>query len=416
MKFEYFIAKRLYKKPKSNKTQSSTRPIVRLSLIGISLSLAVMLMAVSIMMGFKRDVRKYAYSTTGNLVIYKYGSSVNNAQEPIRAPHELLRLLKKTPGVKDTYPIIYQPGIFKTDSLFEGAIFLGVDDTFKSAYFSDNLTQGSFDLKDNSDEPVNPILITKEVAHKINAKIGDKIKGYFFTTKIKVRAFTVRGIYESGGVDTAPILCNINTLRRVNGWDQDQVVRIMINVDNAYNPLTVANDIINKLKERQDLLFDNTLTINSAEEISPEIFSWLDMLDSNIILLLTLLIIVSGFTMITGLIILVLDNTTTIGVLKSLGASNGSIQKIFITLSGMLVGKALVFGNLIAFTLCMVQKYGRIIKLNPETYFMNAVPIQFDLVAWILINAGTLILIMLMIWGPSKIIYKITPAQTMKFD
>lgn len=416
MNFERFIALRISKKEK-DANKANTRPMVRLTIIGIAISLSVMLLSVSIMRGFKKEVRKHAYNLSGQITIYPYGTEPGNTTQFIKAGKDLLNAINNVDGVSRVSPAVRQVGVIKTDSAYNSTLLLGIDSTFDTRFYEKNLRSGNIDELFTPLEGTNPLLLPKVTAEKLKLKTGEKIRIYFIGENIKVRSFTIVGIYESGTkADQSTALCPITTLQKINNWQPDNFSQLMIWGETEADNREISDRIVTSLQSNQQLLGSQRLGINTAEEIYPVIFGWLNMLDGNVALLMALMVLVAGFTMITGLIILLLDNTILIGTLKALGSTNKSIRKVFQNLSAILIIKGLFWGNATALVICFLQSYFNIVKLNPEAYLMDVVPISINIFQWIAINLGALFLILLMTWGPTRIISRINPSETMRFE
>ena len=233
---------------------------------------------------------------------------------------------------------------------------------------------------------------------------------------MRVRVYTLVGIYESTGLELSPALCPMISLQRLNQWGSDSYSRLMIMLRHPGDAEKELNKLITRLQAHPDLIANEDYGMNLGQELQPELFNWLTFLDTNVYALLGLMILVAGFSMITGLIILVLDKSRQIGILKALGATNSLLRKVFLLLSGHLILRGMIWGNVLALILCLLQKQFKIIHLNPANYFMSSVPIHFDLLAWIGINLGTLLLILLMVLVPAGLVSRIRPAESMRID
>ena len=234
--------------------------------------------------------------------------------------------------------------------------------------------------------------------------------------KMRVRAFQLVGIYESAGLELSPALCPLVTLQRLRKWDEHSYSRLLIMVDEADEAPEVLDRLVRELEQRPELIGSERYGLNLGQELQPELFSWLAVLDTNVYALLALMLLVGGFSMITGLVILVLDKSRQIGILKALGSKDSTLRLSLLLLSGRIIIKGLFWGNLLALSLCLLQQHYRIIRLNPANYFTDAVPIQLDLLLWLGINLGTLVLILAMILIPTRLVGRIRPAESMRID
>ncbi len=416
MFFERFIAGRLLHSVNEH-GRTGIRPMIRLTITGIAISLCVMLLSVSIMQGFKAEVKGHAYSLSGRMTLYPYGAGIDGNEKSITLSPELRQLVLSIPQITDATPVVRQVGVLKTDSTYLGMQLMGIDSLLPADFFRKNMRMGHWNALFAPHEGVTPILLPKAVTDLLELNLGDKVKIYFMGSKIRVRPFEIVGIYESGTTaEKSMAFCPLRLLQRTNGWAENQFSALVLNTKPEASVEKVCEEVIATLQSNPKVIGNQEMGINTAEELYPVIFGWLDMLDGNVALLMVLMLLVAGFTMITGLIIMVLNRTQLIGILKALGADNRSVRNIFMRLSAVLVIKGLLWGNAAALLLCLIQHNTHIIKLNPETYFMDAVPIHIHLPVWLAINVGAVVLILLIVWGPTRIIARIRPSDTMRFE
>lgn len=417
MYYHSLVATRLFKtKDKNNK--SSLSPIVRISVIGVALCISVMLIAVAITLGFKEQASSYSRALTGDISLSRFTSNISEKSLPIEVSQNIVKKVRQTPGVLSASPIGLTAGILKQDSAFSGLTIMGVDSLADLSLFNSLILKGHslLDKGIKEEEGENPAMIPNEVASKLNLKIGDKTKLYIIQNQsIKVRPITIAGIYAATK-STDPCIVRLGLLQRMMNWDKDQISYLKIMVKDPEKTDIIRDRISGSLANDKEMPTSYRLGMSTTEEMNPELYEWLRMIDSNIYLLLTLMALVSGFTMIAGLVILVLDKVNMIAVFKAIGATNRSIRFIFIRLSTLLILRGVFYGNIIALVLCAIQKYFKVIKLNREIYFMDYAPISFNLFLWILVNIGAVIVILLMILGPSRIISRISPSKTMRFE
>ena len=250
----------------------------------------------------------------------------------------------------------------------------------------------------------------------MNYKVGDAVRIYFFGEKMRVRVFELQAIYESTGLELSPALCPISSLQRLNRWDENTYSRLIIMLQDPDAAYPMLEHLISTLQARPDLIGEENYGLNLGQELQPELFNWLAFLDTNVYALLSLMVLVGGFAMITGLIIIVLDKSKQIGILKALGATNRQLRQTFLQIAARLILRGIFWGNAIALVLSLAQRHFKIIKLNPANYFTDSVPIHFDLPLWIAINVGTLIVILLMVLVPASLVSRIHPAESMRMD
>mgnify|MGYP001745451142 FL=1 len=410
-----FLAKGLSR----GKERQGTRrlsSILRLTTIGVALSLSVMLLSVTIILGFHRQVHEFAFSQTGHISLNGYGSDWKTSTTPIRISPRLLTYLRDQADIETATPLVQQAGLLKTEDDFSGILLYGIDSSFRSRYFEENIRSGSFPSFATTSGDRPPIVLPSHVARRMGYQVGDHIRIYFFGEKMRIRVFELQAIYESTGLELSPALCPITTLQKLNHWDEHTFSRLLIMLREPDKAGAVLEHIITSLQARPDLIGEENYGMNLGQELQPELFNWLAFLDTNVYALLSLMLLVGGFAMITGLIIIVLDKSRQIGILKALGATNSQLRQTFLLIAARLILKGVFWGNLLALTLSLVQRHYKVIKLNPANYFTDAVPIHFDLGLWLGINVGTLVVILLMVIVPASLVSRIHPAESMRID
>ena len=390
--------------------------ILRLTTIGVALSLSVMLLSVTIILGFHRQIHEFAFSQTGHISLNGYGSDWKTSTTPIRISPRLLTYLRDQADIETATPLVQQAGLLKTKDDFSGILLYGIDSSFRSRYFEENIRSGSFPSFATTSGDRPPIVLPSHVARRMGYQVGDHIRIYFFGEKMRIRVFVLQAIYESTGLELSPALCPITTLQKLNHWDEHTFSRLLIMLREPEKAGAVLEHIITSLQARPDLIGEENYGMNLGQELQPELFNWLAFLDTNVYALLSLMLLVGGFAMITGLIIIVLDKSRQIGILKALGATNSQLRQTFLLIAARLILKGVLWGNLLALTLSLVQRHYKVIKLNPANYFTDAVPIHFDLGLWLGINVGTLAVILLMVIVPASLVSRIHPAESMRID
>lgn len=390
--------------------------LLRLTTIGVALSLSVMLLSVTIILGFHRQIHEFAFSQTGHISLNGYGSNWKTSTTPVYVSPELLSFLREEKGVSSVSPLIQQAGLLKTEGDFSGILLYGIDSTFRSRYFTEQVKSGTLPSFSESEYSRPPIVLPSHVARRMNYKVGDAVRIYFFGEKMRVRVFELQAIYESTGLELSPALCPISSLQRLNHWDENTYSRLIIMLQDPDTAYPTLEHLISTLQARPDLIGEENYGLNLGQELQPELFNWLAFLDTNVYALLSLMVLVGGFAMITGLIIIVLDKSKQIGILKALGATNRQLRQTFLQIAARLILRGIFWGNAIALVLSLAQRQFKIIKLNPANYFTDSVPIHFDLPLWIAINVGTLIVILLMVLVPASLVSRIHPAESMRMD
>lgn len=390
--------------------------LLRLTTIGVALSLSVMLLSVTIILGFHRQIHEFAFSQTGHISLNGYGSNWKTSTTPVYVSPELLSFLREEKGVSSVSPLIQQAGLLKTEGDFSGILLYGIDSTFRSRYFTEQVKSGTLPSFSESEYSRPPIVLPSHVARRMNYKVGDAVRIYFFGEKMRVRVFELQAIYESTGLELSPALCPISSLQRLNHWDENTYSRLIIMLQDPDAAYPTLEHLISTLQARPDLIGEENYGLNLGQELQPELFNWLAFLDTNVYALLSLMVLVGGFAMITGLIIIVLDKSKQIGILKALGATNRQLRQTFLQIAARLILRGIFWGNAIALVLSLAQRHFKVIKLNPANYFTDSVPIHFDLPLWVAINVGTLIVILLMVLVPASLVSRIHPAESMRMD
>lgn len=403
---EWKIAQRLYFSEKNNRR--SSRPAVRVALGGIVIGVMVMLVAISVVVGFKNEITQKVAGFGSHIQVVNFDNNSTYELQPIRVNDSLIHSLQAIPHVVHVSKFASKPGIIKTDSAFQGIVFKG---TNYWEYFEQNLVEGRLP-QDN-----NEVLLSTELAQQLNLALEDGFLCYFIDDELRVRRLYISGIYNTcmSEMDQIFILGNIELIRRLNTWDENQVSGLEILVDDLYH-LEETTDAVyfataNRLDEEGNAFYTQNL-----QQLNPQIFGWLDLLDMNVVIIIILMFCVSGFSIITGLIILILDSVTLIGTLKALGTDNQFVRRIFIYQAIMLVGKGMLWGNVLGIALCLLQFTTHVIPLNAASYYVSYVPMAFPWGWWMLLNVVTLALSWLILLAPSSIVAQISPAKVMHFE
>ncbi len=406
MQFERFIAERLYF---SQQTEGkSSRPAVRVALAGLIIGVMVMSITVCVVVGFKQTVTDKVVGFAAHLRVVNFENNNTFELSPIMASDSMLHALGALPHIESVNTFVTKPGILKTDEAFQGIVFKG---TTYWTYFEENLIEGHLPEKENE------VLLSRKLCDLMELSVGDAVLSYFVGENVKVRKFVVSGIYRTGFTefDERFILGQMDVVRHLNGWSDDEVSGIELRVDNLRN-LYEASDYVffataNRLDEK-----GNGYYMETMEQLNPQVFSWLDLLDMNVVIIILLMLAVSGFNIISGLIILILDSIQLVGVLKALGATNKQVRGVFITQGVMLIGKGVIWGNVIGLALCAIQYWFHVIPLDAATYYVNYVPIAFPVGWLLLLNVGTILVSTVILLAPSAIVKKVSPAEVMRFE
>src|SRR5512133_181094 len=395
---------------------SFSGPIIRISVAGIALSLAVMIVAVATVTGFKNEIRRKIIGFGSHNQIVNYDANSSYETEPISTNQPFLPILKTIAGIRHVQVFATKPGIIKTRSDIQGAIAKGVGSDFDWTFFSENLVEGKI-FKVTDSARTNQVLVSKYFADLLKLKTGDRFAMYFIDEQPRGRTFTVSGIYRTSLVefDRQFILVDIAHIQSLNHWDSSQVSGFEILIDD-YNSLDRISAEVFNIAGVQFNPDGSKLRVINVRDRYPQIFDWLGLIDKNVWVLLCLMLIVSAINMISGLFIIILDRTTMIGILKALGMNNRGVRSIFMYQSVYLIVKGLFWGNLAGIGICMLQYYFRFITLNPESYFLEYVPVNFNLINLVLLNAGTLLITLAVLILPSMVIARIDPSKTIRFD
>jgi lipoprotein-releasing system permease protein len=416
LNFELFIARRIHFS-KGDGEKKASSPAIKIAIAGVAIGLAAMILALSIVIGFKSEVRNKVVGFGSHIQITNLANNNSYQMHPVCVTPELLDALQELPGIKHAQTFATIPGIIKTDSAFQGIVLKGVGDDYDWNFFKKNLIEGNIiNPKDTTIE--NQVIVSKLIANKLDLKIGDSFLTYFIQDeKPRFRKFNITGIYNTNleEYDKLFVITDINIIRNLNKWEADEVSGIELLVKNFDDLDKIQQNVFREMMVYRDRN-DNTFLSRSIKEMNPMIFNWLELLDMNVVIIMILMFAISIFTMISGLLIIILERTNMIGMLKTLGARDYSVRKVFLYVSSFLIIKGMIWGNIIALAILLLQDKFGFIKLDPETYYVSEMPIDINIFYILLINIGTLILSVLAMVGPSYIIAKISPAKSLRFE
>lgn len=414
MNLELFIARKIHFSKQGER--QATPPAIRIAMIGIALGLAVMILSVAIVIGFKKEVRNKVIGFDSHIQITNFDNNSSYQTMPIAVSDSFLVALKERSGIRHVETFATKPGILKTETDFQGIVLKGVDRQYDWSFFQKNLKEGEVFQLDSAKRS-SDVIISRYLSDLVGLKVGDSFLTYFVEEDVRARKFHITGIYETGFADYDKlfVIADIRQVKRLNGWSDDQVSGVELLVDDYGQVDSLAENLYFELMDKQDRE-GNTYYVRSIKELNPMIFSWLEVLDINVVVILVLMLAVAGFTMISGLLIIILERTNMIGILKALGENNRSIRKIFLYVSFFLIGKGMLWGNVIGISLCLLQSYTHLIKLDSSIYYLDAVPVDLNVVSLALLNIGTLLVSMLMMLGPSYLITRISPAKSIRFE
>ncbi|MFC2087129.1 ABC transporter permease [Bacteroidota bacterium] len=414
MKTEYFIARRLFS-DKENKHFFS-RSIVRYAVFSISLGLMVMILSIAIMTGFKKEITEKVVGFGSHIQILNFDNNSSYETKPIGKNQEFIDLIQSVEGIRHIQEFALEGGIIRRNEEIEGTVLKGIGEDFDWTFFKKNLKDGEILVIDDSVRTDNA-LISNYLSKRLDLQVGDDFSMYFVQNPPRMRKFKVKGIYETSLMefDKIFVLVDIKHVQKLNNWNENQVsgFEIMIDDMDRIDELTYTVDALVGF-DYSDM--EKILKVVNIKEKYTQIFDWLELQDINVYVILILMILVSGFNMISGLLILILERTNMIGVLKAMGATNVFIRKVFIYQAGLLILRGFVWGNVIGISLAFMQKYFHIIKLDEASYYLQTVPIHLELSHLVLLNIGVIFIILFFLVIPSMIISSISPAESIRFE
>lgn len=411
---ESFIARRLYKSEQGSRNVS--RPAVFIAQLGVALGLAVMLVTIAVSFGFKHEVRDKAVGFSSHLHISNYESAQSYEALPVAADSALWHTLMAMDDVTHVQRYATKAGVFRTENDFMGYVLKGVAEDYDLSFYAQYLQEGELPVFSDSIAS-GKILISREIASKLQLGVGDRVDSYFLQGNMRARRYTVAGIYETGfsEYDRVFALTDLKAVQALNRWEPDQVTGVEVMLA-GFDKVEPMNWELGSLLDRTQDRYGEQYFVQSVTDLNPGLFAWLDVLDMNVLLILALMIGVAAFTMISGLLILIIERTQFIGVLKALGASNAMVRKTFLYLAMLIIGKGMLWGNVVGLALCAVQKYTRLVGLNPQDYYLDCVPIEFNWPLIVTVNVVMFVLSVLILIVPSHLISRIYPTKAMRFE
>lgn len=410
-----FLARRIYK-DKGDKYKVS-RPAIRIATIGVAIGLAVMVVTVSVVLGFKHTIRDKVVGFGSHIQVENFLALQSTDPYPICVDDSLMRVLRSTDGVKHVERFALTQGILKTDSDFLGMTFKGVGPEYDFTFIRQNLVAG--DIPEFSDQSSHyKLLVSQMTADKLKLAVGDKVYAYFISNNdVRARRFTVSGIYQTNLTLFDQSLCftDLYTTVRLNNWLDGQCTGAEITVADFGRLEETAANVVERVNRTPDK-YGDILTSQTIDEAYPQIFSWLDLLDINVWIILALMVCVAGFTMISGLLIIILERTQMIGTLKALGARNSTVRHTFLWFAAFIIGRGLLFGNIIGIGIVLVQEYTGVVSLDPTSYYVSTAPMELNVPFIVLLNVATLLISLFVLIAPSYLISHIHPAKSMRYE
>lgn len=412
MNLELFVARRLLKGKGKNMVSV---PIVKIALIGIALGVCVMLLSVFVITGFKKEITDKLSGFYAHLTVTSYGDRNAVTGESIEVDTTLWEALKAVEEVKEQYVYVTKPAILKSKKEIHGVLLNGVDSGYEGRFFRHHLKAGTFpDYRTR--KASNDILISAGVAGFLDVGVGEKISAHFVQDPPRLRSFTVRGIYDTGfkEYDDVFVVCDLRHLQKLNGWKEKEVSGIALELKDIKATAQVEEQVAEMLYKTEE---DSTFyKINTLQDTAPQLFEWLELINMNVWIILILLVTVAGFNMVSGLLILILDRTSLIGLFKALGCKNVNLRRLFLYMALGLVGRGMLWGNGFAFLLGGIQYFFKVVRLDPAAYYMDTVPVSFHIGYILLLNAGVLVVSTLMLVVPTMLISRIKPIKAIRFE
>lgn len=423
MNLPYYIARHLYKEG-DVKTNKVSRPAIRIAMLGTAVGMAVMIVSVCVVLGFKHAVRDKIVGFNSHIVVSNYMTlQTTDQSQPINANDSLVKVLKGIQGVRHVQRYSQKQGVLKTDSDFLGVVFKGIGEDYDTTFISANLVEGkipTLSIWKGSQQ----LIVSKNMADRLLLKVGSKVRAYFLSDgDVRLRPFTVAGIYQTnmGKYDDAICFTDLHTVSKLNGWNCDrdsnlyEVTGCELAV-NDFDSLEIVEDvIIDNVNKTTDSSM-HPLTSLTVYDLSPQTFSWLQLLDLNVWIILILMVCVAGFTMVSGLLIIILERTSMIGLLKALGARDSMVRKTFRWLAFFIVLKGMVLGNILGIGVCLIQKYFGVVKLDAATYYVSEAPVEINIPLIVLLNVVTLAISAMVLVLPSYFVAAANPAKTMRIE
>ena len=395
-------------------------PAVHIATAGVAVGLAVMILSVCLVKGFQGEVAAKLAGFASHIEVLDLNSQTDADNHPITADAALMDVVKKTTQAETVQRVSVKIGVMKTHDDFSGIMLKGIGKEYDKKFIRSCMVEGKFpDFGSNADA-INQIVLSRQIAEMLHLKVGDKVYVYFFTNTIKQRRFEIAGIYETHlqQFDKNFVWTDLQTINQLNDWGEEQCSLLEVklqNFDDLEERTAKLGDAVTAYKNSHQITNLSVMSIRDNPRTRP-VLSWLELLDLNVMVILVIMLCVAGVTMISGLLILILERTTTIGVLKALGASNRRIRRIFLVYAGHILVRGMVIGNVFAFLLALLQSQFHLVRLDPATYYVDAVPLAYDPVWLIGINLATLFITLLTLVLPAFIVSVVQPAKTIRFD
>ncbi len=415
MNLPLFIARRI--NGSEGQRREVSRPAIRIATIGVAIGLAVMIITVSVVFGFKHTIRDKVVGFGSHIQVENYMAQQLSAPVPISISDSLMNVMKQLPGIRHVERYALTQGILKTDDDFLGVAFKGVGSDYDTTFLSEHIVEGKMP-KFSDGQSKYPLLISRMMADKLQLKAGEKVYAYFIgNDDVRARKFTITGIYETNMTQFDQSLCftDYNVPIRLNGWETDQCSGAELLVDDFDQLDMVAEEVVGKVNRRTDK-YGAIITSQTIREAHPHVFQWLELLDINVWIILALMICVAGFTMISGLLIIILERTQMIGILKALGMRNSTVRHTFLWFAAFIIGRGMLVGDIIGVGIVILQQQTGFIHLDPASYYVDTAPMELNIPIIVLLNVVTLLVSLFVLIAPSFLISHIHPARSMRYE
>lgn len=415
MNLPFFLAHRIYSDDGDHRKVS--RPAIHIATIGVAIGLAVMIITVSVVMGFKHTIRDKVVGFGSHIQVESFIASQSATPYPVCIDDSLLRVLKSIEGIRHVGRYALTQGILKTDNDFLGVAIKGISEDYDTSFLQNNLVEGKLP-KFSSTKISNQLLISRMTANKLGLKTGDRVFAYFIDyNHVRARKFTIAAIYETNMTQFDEAFCftDLPLPVKLNQWEKDQCSGAELLVDD-FDKLQATADILVEKVNRHTDRYGEILTSHTIQETYPQVFSWLSLLDMNVWIILALMVCVAGFTMISGLLIIILERTQMIGLLKALGARNKSVRHTFMWFATFIIGKGLFWGNVIGIGFIILQQQTGLVQLDPANYYVTTAPMELNIPLILLLNVATILVTLFVLIAPSFLVSRIHPAQSMRYE
>jgi lipoprotein-releasing system permease protein len=410
----FFVAKKLYDTGEAGRVSASA---VRIATAGVAVGIMVMIISICVTVGFQREIKSRVASLVGHVQVLNTQSLYRTHSTSIQITDSLMGELNRLPGVSNVHRFVLCPGMLKTENAFIGLFFRGVEAGFDKSFIAANIVSGHVPSFSSDSISNDSILVSASTASALQVRAGDRVYAYFFDNNLRARRFVVSGIFQTNMADFDSKMCftSMRTAQQLNRWQKDQFSGGEIILKEFSHVEKVSEQVSSMLSRKQDDYGQYYASVR-VDELFPQIFSWLTLLDTNVVAILILMICVAGVTMISGLLVLILERTRFIGVMKAMGSTNSQLRRIFLYLSSMIVVRGLLLGNVLALFLMALQKWTGLVTLDPASYYISYVPVHFPWTSILIVNIVTFLVCVLSLVVPTLVISHISPAKSIRFE